>query len=177
MQYPAYIIHHSSCTDRDSIVEDLIRQTNGIVVPAVWLEDRKAGCRLSHQLVAKMAKEQHPDSPYLVFEDDCILRENWQECLKFWNEKSDVLYLGYNGKHRKHIVLATHALMISPRARDIIIDHTEDYVEEVENTGAYDWILNYLCADYKLRMILPLDKDKWCYQQEGLISTITGNAR
>ena len=179
MKYPAYIIHHSSCVEREPLVKDLVEKTGGVVIPALFLQDRNAGCTKSHHAVAWIAKQQYPDSPYLVFEDDCVLEDNWEEALEFF-EKShhfdDIVYLGYNDQCEK-TVFGTHALLMTPKARDILLEKQEMFMKIVEVKNANDWILSALCRHYNLKFSLPIPKNRWCHQKTGLRSTITGNIR
>lgn len=174
---PAFIIHSSSSTDRNSIVQDIVQKTNATVFDAIMTVDGKDGCRKSHIEVAKLAKLSFPSSHYLVFEDDCILRENWREVLKGY-EFADVLYLGYNDRCSK-AVFGTHALFLSPKARDAIIQDAETLKDSVENKGAYDWILSLLCRKYGLITCMPRmeNRELFCHQQKELVSLITGQLR
>ena len=179
MTLPAYIIHSSHSTDRESLVASLQEKTGGTVVEAIWLKFRKLGCSYSHIKVAALAKQNHPDSAYLVFEDDCILKDTWTEALDYWSytyQHDELVYLGYN-ETSDEVVFGTHALLITPRVRDLILAHTESYIPRVQNVGAYDWILNRICTDFNVRISLPPSGEKWCYQQKGLLSTITGTIR
>lgn len=141
------------------------------------MSDRKAGCRASHLKVAQMAKELYPTKHYLVFEDDCVLSEDWKACLEGM-EIADVLYLGYNDKCR-HTTFGTHALLISPKARDNILSKTETLVDSVLDIGAYDHILSKLCRQEGLLTAMPPvnEKDRWAWQQKGIQSLITGRLR
>jgi len=174
---PAFVIHHPSSSERSEIVKDLVEKTDAVVVEAILLSDGKAGCRASHLRVAHLAKEQYPKSHYLVFEDDCILSEDWKDCLAGM-EMADVLYLGYNDKC-SHTTFGTHALMISPRARDKILLETENLADKVIDKGAFDHILSKLCRQEGLLTCMPPpdEKSRWAYQKKGLRSLITGNLR
>ena len=174
---PSFIIHHPSSVDRSEIVNELVLKTNGVVVEACLMPDRKAGCRSSHLKVAQMAKDQYPTKHYLVFEDDCVLSDDWAYCIDGM-EVADVLYLGYNEKCW-HTTFGTHALMISPKARDKILSQTEALAGSVIDKGAYDHILSKLCRQEGLLTAMPPvdEKDKWAYQKKGLRSLITGNLR
>jgi len=174
---PSFIIHHPSSVERSGIVKDLITKTGGTVVEACLMTDGKAGCRASHLKVAKIAKELCPTKHYLVFEDDCVLSDDWNYCIEGM-EVADVLYLGFNDKCH-HTTFGTHALMISPRARDKILSQTEALAGSVIDKGAYDHILSQLCRQEGLLTAMPPvdEKDKWAYQKKGLRSLITGTLR
>ena len=119
----------------------------------------------------------YPDKPYLVFEDDCVLKDDWDYPVKYFKDY-DVLYIGYNDRCPDKI-FGTHALMISPKARDAIIRLAEGLVEDVFKREPYDWILSQLCRDEGLSVCVPkLEmKDKWCYQKMGILSLITNKVR
>jgi GR25 family glycosyltransferase involved in LPS biosynthesis len=174
---PSFVIHNSSSKDRDLFVDALLKQTRATVFEAIMTPKGVDGCRQSHINVAKLAKQLHPTSHYIVFEDDCILSENWQEILKGY-EFADVLYLGYNDRCSK-AVFGTHALYLSPKARDVIIEGAERYKDCVENKGAYDWILSLLCRKYGLITCMPKmeNRELFCHQAKDVVSLITGQTR
>lgn len=174
---PAYIIHNSSSSERDEIVKELLLKTKGMVVEGIFEANRKDGCRHAHQSVARLARSLHPTKHYLVFEDDCVLSDDWERCIEGM-EVADVLYLGYNDKC-SHTTFGTHALMISPKARDKILSDSEKLKDEVIDKGAYDHVLSKLCRQEGLLTAMPpLDeKERWAWQQKGLTSTITGQIR
>jgi hypothetical protein len=174
---PSFVIHSSTSNDRTLFVDALVKETGSTVFDAIMTADGKDGCRQSHIAVANLAKESHPNSHYLIFEDDCILSENWKEVLKGY-EFADVLYLGYNDKCSK-AVFGTHALYLSPKARDVILFGAERYKDCVENKGAYDWILSLLCRKYGLITCMPKmeNKELFCHQAKDMVSLITGQTR
>jgi GR25 family glycosyltransferase involved in LPS biosynthesis len=175
--YPAFVLHHETSTDRDDLVKDIVKKTDATVVQSVLLPNRKLGCTASHLSVAKLAKSLFPLQSYLVFEDDCVLSENWMDALK-GVESADVVYLGYNDKC-EHTVFGTHALLISPKARDKIISETYALKDQVIDRGAYDHILSLLCRREGLQTALPKMefRNTFAYQKKGLVSLITGRAR
>lgn len=174
---PAFVIHNSSCSERTEIVKKLVSQTKATVVSAVMMPNGKDGCRMSHQAVARLARALHPTKHYLVFEDDCVLSEDWERCIEGM-EMADVLYLGYNGKC-EHTTFGTHALMLSPKARDKILSESEKLKDVVADKGAYDHILSKLCRQEGLLTAMPPpdEKEKWAWQKKGLKSLITGQIR
>jgi GR25 family glycosyltransferase involved in LPS biosynthesis len=174
---PAFIIHDSSCSERTEIVKELVKKTHATLVWAVMMPNGKDGCRMSHQAVARLARRLHPTSHYLVFEDDCVLSEDWQKCIEGM-EVADILYLGYNGKC-EHTTFGTHALMISPKGRDKILSESEKLSDQVVDKGAYDHILSKLCRQEGLLTAMPPpdEKEKWAWQKKGLKSLITGQIR
>jgi GR25 family glycosyltransferase involved in LPS biosynthesis len=177
MKPPSFVIHNPSCSERTEIVNQLIKTTGATLVSAVMLPNGKDGCRASHQAVARLARALHPTKHYLVFEDDCVLSEDWETCIEGM-EVADVLYLGYNGKCQ-HTTFGTHALMLSPKARDKILSESEKLKDAVEDKGAYDHILSKLCRQEGLLTAMPpLDeKERWAVQKKGLKSGITGQIR
>jgi hypothetical protein len=169
----AYILHHDQCLDRKDIVQDLRQKTGATVLEACWEEDRNHGCSLSHMKAAWQAKEDAPDRHYLVFEDDCDLLEDIDVILNSF-QPADVTYLGYNGLSVKDgLVFGTHALLLSPRARDVIL-HYADWSNE-----PFDHILSKLCRSFSLTVEKPSfrDKERFACQRKGLVSTITGAPR
>jgi len=174
---PAFIIHNSSSSERDDVVKDVQSKTKAMVVEGVFEANRKDGCRHAHQNVARLAKSLHPTSHYLVFEDDCVLSEDWERCIEGM-EMADVLYLGYNDKC-EHTTFGTHALMISPKARDKIVSGSEQLKDAVADRGAYDHVLSKLCRQEGLLTAMPPvdERKRWAWQKEGLKSTITGKTR
>jgi GR25 family glycosyltransferase involved in LPS biosynthesis len=151
--------------------------TKATVFQSYILTDGREGCMNSHIGVAKVAKALHPTSHYLVFEDDCVLDKDWEVTLNGM-EFADVVYLGYNDKC-EHTVFGCHALYLSPKARDCIIDHAREIGRELKPKWAMDWILSRLCRTYGLITCMPKmeNREKWCHQQKGLVSQITGRIR
>lgn len=175
--FPAFVLHHPSSSDREEIVQEIVKKTGATIVQSFLLSDRVAGNRASHLQAAKLAKSLAPTSHYLVFEDDCVLAEDWKLCLEGMRF-TDVLYLGYNGKS-SDVTFGTHALLISPRARDKILERTESLVGAVDRRGAFDHILSKLCRQEGLLTAMPplAEKEMWAWQKKGLKSLITGNVR
>lgn len=175
---PAFVIHYSACKDRDNLTADLIHKTKATLVESCWLPTEPVkGNLLSHIQVAKLARTLHPTQHYLVFEDDCVLAEDWSECLKGM-EFSDVLYLGYNDKS-KEVTYGTHALFISPKARDAIIARAEVLGHQVDRKNAFDHILSKICRQEGLITCMAKveEKERYAHQQKGIKSYITGKVR
>jgi len=175
--YPAFVIHDSNCHSREEIVKDLVDKTRATVFQSYMLKDGSEGCMSSHIGVARLAKGLHPTKHYLVFEDDCVLEDGWEEALKGL-EFADVVYLGYNDKCQE-ATFGTHALLLSPKARDCIQEHAREIGSEIRPKYAFDWILSKLCRKYGLITCMPRmdDRKKWCHQKTGLVSQITGQIR
>ena len=180
---PSYIIHSSTCPDRDGLVEMLRDEADAEVVEAVWdPQDPKRGCRESHKKIAAMAKRDYPDCSDLVFEDDCeFVSPRWYYPSIAGGEV-DLIYLGVNGYGKFFGDLysyGTHAMIISPKVRDLILEKTDDYVDAVWEKGAFDHILNKMCYDHKISVWRPpeREKERWVRQAKGYKSTITGNLR
>ena len=175
--YPAFVIHDNGCYEREEIVKDLVEKTKATVFQSYLHKDANKGCCFSHIAVAKVAKSLYPTKHYLVFEDDCVLFDGWEDTLKGL-EFADVVYIGYTDKCDK-ATFGTHALLISPKARDIIIEHGVDVGQQVRPVYAYDWTLSALCRKYGLITCMPKmeDREKWCIQKRGLVSQITGRIR
>lgn len=174
---PAFIIHSSTTRDRESLVKELKSKTSATIVEATMLPDPRKGLTISHIQVAKLARALHPTSHYLVFEDDCELSEDWQRCLEGM-EIADVVYLGYNG-FNPYITYGTHALLLSPKARDAIIADAEELGENCVPRHAFDHILSTLAKEKGFVVCKPPrdDKERWAWQRKGLRSTITGQVR
>lgn len=175
---PAFVIHYSGCKDRDEVTADLINKTKATLVESCWLPEHPLrGNTLSHIQVAKLAKTLHPTQHYLVFEDDCELAEDWSDCLKGM-EFSDVLYLGYTDKS-KDVTYGTHALYLSPKARDVIISHAEGLGNRVDRKFAFDHILSKLSREQGLITCIPKKEEcqRYAQQKKGLKSYITGKIR
>lgn len=180
---PSFVIHSSLNPERKKLVEKLVETTGAEVVEAVWdKSDPKKGCRESHKKVAQLAKEKAPDASYLVFEDDCeFVSERWYFPMVA-GEDIDIVFFGINGYgvfEKEKISYGTHAMLISPKVRDLILEKTDDYVEKVWDKGAFDFILNKICYDNGCTIWRPTEKDKerWVRQCPGLKSNITGNIR
>lgn len=173
----AYIIHSSSCLERNEVVDQLIQKTGGERVEAVILPNRVEGCLRSHLKVAQIAKERHPSEPYLVFEDDCILEEGWDSILH-QSTFADLIYIGYT-EASQDTIFGTHALWIRPKLRDLFLEKGEDYAFKVRFHWATDWIIPKICQDYKLNVFRPAYalREKWAHQKKGLMSQITGKIR
>ena len=175
--HPAFVIHDSQCVDREEIVNDLVHKTRGTVFQSYVLKDGNEGCMSSHLGVARLAKGLHPLKHYLVFEDDCVLEDGWEKTLEGL-EFADVVYLGYTDKCQE-ATFGTHALLLSPKARDCLLDHAREIGAEIRPKYAMDWVLSKLCRKYGLITCMPKmeEREKYAYQKRGLVSQITGRIR
>ena len=185
---PAYIIHNTSQIERKEIVDRLIQATGAKVVEAVWnTQDPVLGCRESHKKVARLAKEEYPHSSYLVFEDDCeIVDPNFLELL---NEHKDVdiLYFGVNGfcvhqqPYRLRHSWGTHAMMITPKARDCFLEKETEILQMRFPLGNHplDQLFCVLEDKEKLKVWKPDESamKQWVRQKPGLKSAISGSIR
>ena len=185
---PCYIIHNYEQVERKEIVEKLIEMTGAKVVEAVWSKENPVwGCRESHKKVAKIAKQEYPDSAYLVFEDDCEIVD--PSFLKIILEHTDVdiLYFGINGfcVHQKPFPLqhswGTHAMMMAPRARDMLLEKEEKYLKMDFPLGdhPYDQLICVMSECEKLVVWKPDEETmtRWVRQKPGLKSSISGSVR
>ena len=170
---PTFVIHDPDCHERDDIVKDIQDKTGADKVLARVYPDGKRGCRESHLLCAEMASNIGPDQSYFVFEDDCVLSEDWVECLP--EEAYDIYYLGYN-KIDGDVIYGTHAMLIGWRARTIFLRHAEEEVMNVSDIGAWDHIVSRLVKKYNLHVWFPKE-NRYAIQKPGLISSITGKRR
>ena len=173
--FPSFVIHSPTHTDRNEIVEDIVNKTGATQFQSYLLSDPVRGCLASHVGVAKLAKSLHPESHYLVFEDDWELLD-WQIPIQDASG-FDVVYLGYNDKC-EWATFGTHALLISPKARDLIIEKVLLW-SPVDKKSAYDHLLSRLCREEGLKVCMPKYemRESFCRQKKGLKSTITGNIR
>jgi hypothetical protein len=180
---PSFVIHSSLCSERKQLVETIVKETGAEVVEAVWYpDDPKKGCRESHKKVAQMAKDRAPNASYLVFEDDCeFVSDRWNFPM-IAGEEIDLVYFGVTGYGKffgQMYSYGTHAMLVSPKVRDLILDQTDSNVEKVYETGAFDHILNKICYDNNCTVWRPTAKDgeRWVRQAKGYTSTISGNIR
>ena len=185
---PAYIIHNSQQTERKDLVNKLIQATGAKVIEAVWsTEDPVWGCRESHKKVARLAKEEHPDSAYLVFEDDCEIVDPGFLFLIFSHLDVDILYFGVNGYcvHQKPFPLkhswGTHAMMMTPKARDTLLEKEELYLQLPFPLGnhPYDQLMCVMAEGEQLKVWKPDETEmtRWVRQKTGLKSSISGKIR
>lgn len=174
---PAFVIHDLNNQERKSTVKELQSKAKAVVVPAIVLEKGHEGCLRSHIKVAELAQTLYPDSHYIVFEDDCVLEEGWDDILKEF-PTADLVYLGYT-EASQDTIFGTHGMYMSPRLRDILIGHGVEYAFKVRFPWAADWVIPKLCKDYGLEVFRPAYKykEKWAYQKRGLTSQITGKVR
>ena len=175
--FPAFVIHHPIHTERDDIVSDLVKKTGATQFQSYLLSDPVRGCLMSHIGVAKLARSLHPDSHYIVFEDDCELSENWQLPLQDASG-FDITYIGYNDKC-EWATFGTHAMLVSPKARDILIDKVALWGPMEHDRNACDHIISKMCRVEGLSVCMPKyeRREEFCRQKKGLKSTITGQIR
>jgi len=174
--FPAFVIHHPIHTEREEIVSDLVKKTEATQFQSYLLTDPVRGCLMSHIGVAKLARSLFPDKHYLVFEDDCELLDDWKLPLQDASG-FDVAYLGYNDKC-EWATFGTHAMLISPRARDILIDKVALWAP-MDKNNATDHLISRMCREEGLSVCMPRYemRERFCRQKKGLKSTITGNIR
>jgi hypothetical protein len=185
---PAYIIHNSNQTERKEIVDNLIQTTGAKVVEAVWnTQDPVWGCRESHKKVAVLAKEEHPDSAYLVFEDDCEIVDPHFLELIVENPDVDLLYFGVNGfcvhklPYRLQHSWGTHAMYMTPKVRDLFLNKEAEYLQLRFPLGNHplDQLFCVMEDKENLKVWKPNEKTmkKWVRQKPGLKSAISGSIR
>ena len=175
--FPSFVIHHSNHVERDEVVKDIIQKTKATMFEAYLLKDALRGNLMSHVGVAKLARSLYPTKSYIVFEDDCELSENWKDPLQV-AEDFDVTYIGYTDRCEK-ATFGTHALCISPKARDLIIQKAVFYANDTERKDAFDWILSKMCREEGLAVAMPKMemRETFCRQKRGIKSTVTGEVR
>lgn len=176
---PAFIIHHTSTKERNEIVADLQKQTGATLFDPVWLpDDPPRGCRESHVKIAEHMKETNPESAYIVFEDDCeIVDPNFLSYRSMYPD-ADIFYFGithYGTLFRPlsiHIKCSfgTHAMYITPKARDLLLQNWK----EIVNEGIYhiDQIWNVIQDRFALCVWKPeaQERNKWVRQKTGIPS-------
>lgn len=173
----AYIIHLDQSFDRNGLVQDLQQKTGAEIVKAVHSSDGRLGCLVSHLKVALKAKQENPEKSYLVFEDDCVLLEDIDVILNKFNI-ADITYLGYNSSsYNKNescmYFYGTHALLISPKVRDLFIENLLDCNEPIDHK------ISKLIKKFNLSVACPTQEccEMYAMQQKGLLSTITNMPR
>lgn len=172
---PAFIIHSSTFSaDRKSYVTALQEETGATLVEATLLDNRLIGCSLSHLKVAQLANQMYPDSSYIVFEDDCVLTSDWKDGLR--DLSGDVCYLGYNDRGSDGILYGTHAMIISVKARQKILDYLP-FLLQISSFPAYDHLCWSIWKGSFCTVGAPICGFLWAYQAKGILSLITGNPR
>ena len=185
---PTYIIHHKDQEDRKDVVQALVKATGGTIVDPVWIpQDPVKGCRESHRKVARLAKETYPDHAYLVFEDDCeIVDPHFLDLLKE-HPGVDILYFGVTNYSNHKLPFpvyhswGTHAMMVTPKVRDIFLATLDDYLLLPFPHGNHPVDQIYCVMEVKesLNSWKPPLKDMETYvrQKPGLRSTISRTIR
>jgi hypothetical protein len=160
-----YILHSETCTERDYLVQDILRRTPAVVFPAVMLPNGGEGCTTSH---FRMYEQDSDD--VLVFEDDCeILSDDFLDPLCH-REQYDLVYIGVNSI-RPTGSYGTHAMWISAHAKKCFLEHNGDKKRPI------DHLWNEVEQQYKLRVWRPDPIDRYVQQKKGLRSLITGRLR
>ena len=184
---PVFLIAMLGSVERAENIAKLIQKFNPIIQRAILNNSPQVGNCLSHLQVARTAKLLFPNSPYLVLEDDAEVVDD-----KFWtlveeHKDVDLLYFGYNNScsHYKPIpteyVWGTHAVLISPSARDAIIEKYDE-VNNMEFWTQYvgfDSMLTVIAHLAKLKSWKPAKEDRYKYicQKEGYTSFLSGCKR
>lgn len=185
---PAYIIHHKKQHDRKDLVQALVDLTGATIVEPVWIpNDPIRGCRESHKKVARLAKERNPEKAYLVFEDDCeIIDPNFLDVLKE-HPDVDILYFGLT-HYVDHTLpfpirqsCGTHAMMMTPKARDIFFSKVDEYLNLPfpHDNHPVDQIFCVMEVKESLKVWKPHEKsvERYVRQKPGLFSTISKTMR
>lgn len=186
-QIPVFLIAMLGNKERKENIEKLIDKFHPFVIKAVLNNSPQVGNCLSHYQVARMAKLLFPDKSYLVLEDDAeVVDDNFWSLIEE-HKDVDLLYFGYNGvcNHTKPVdleyVWGTHALLISPSARDAIIEKYDE-VDKSEFWTQYvgfDSLLTVIAHKANLTTWKPSLEDRYKYicQKEGYVSFLSGNLR
>lgn len=171
---PAFVIHASFSKDRDQYVKQLQDKAGATVIEAIVPGNPLIGCCMSHLKVAQTAKNLFPDSAYIVFEDDCVLNENWQDALT--DLSGDVCYLGYSDKASTGLLFGTWAMLLTPKARDALISWLPHMIE-TSSYPAYDHLCWKIWEGAKFAVGKPDDGYKYCNWARGLLSLIQGGIK
>lgn len=183
----SFLITMPGVKEREDQVKHLQEKFNPHVIKAITNENPARGNCLSHAQVARFAKLLYPDLPYLVLEDDAQVVDP-----KFWtlveeHKDVDLLYFGYNGSCHHTIPVeteylwGTHAVLVSVKARDAILEHFDDVsnLEFWTDKVGFDSLLTVIAHKAGLTTWAPPKEDRYKYicQKEGLTSLISGNKR
>ena len=184
---PIYLIAMTDNADRKQTIQALVDRLDPIVVEAIKDANPWVGNCLSHLRVAELAKKEFPESSYMVLEDDAVIRDEKVWSLVEEHKDVDILYLGYNGLCNHTIpvnteyVWGTHALVVSPKARDAIIDTFETILTLKFWTTkiGFDSMLTVVQSVAKLTSWKPPFHERYNYicQKEGLVSMLSGTKR
>lgn len=184
---PCFLIAMLGSVERAENIATLIQKFNPIIQRAILNNSPQVGNCLSHLQVARTAKLLFPDKPYLVLEDDAEVKDD-----KFWilaeeHKDVDLLYFGYNNSchHYKPIYTeytwGTHALLISPSARDAIIEKYDEVnnMEFWTKEIGFDSMLTVIAHKAGLTSWKPAKEDRYKYicQKEGFTSFLSGCKR
>jgi len=168
----AFIIHNSSQIVRRPLVDKLVQLTGAKVFEAIMLKNRVDGCRQSHNSVYKLVE---PHEPVIVFEDDCeVIDDSFMNLIKEHSSNYDIIFFGTVRtyiEHGKLQIWGTHAMWISPHAKECFLNYTTTTTPEV------DHIWNEVIVKHDLKVWVPQKHDMYVRQKLGLISTITGTPR
>lgn len=176
---PAFILHHMSTKERNEIVAVLQKQTGATIFDPVWLpDDPPRGCRESHVKIAAYMKEHNPESAYIVFEDDCEIIDPNFLSYRSLDPDADIFYFGFThvGTFFKppsfyiKCFFGTHAMYITPKARDLLLEMWEGFVKE--GIRHIDQIWNMIQHRFALRVWKPdlQNRNKWVRQKPGIPS-------
>jgi len=161
-----YVIHMADAKERLPLVNKLQKVTGAKIFHALKLPDGNDGCRESH---IKLYREA-PPGPITVFEDDCeIVRPDLLELINQHKDVHDIIYLGVNSVNKNGTSYGTHAMWISPKARDMFLK------EGPQKSGTpIDKMWNNIIKKYGLRAYKPLKIHEYVRQKSGLRSYISG---
>lgn len=173
---PSFVLHNSASTERDAVVDELVKKTGATQFQSYLLDDKVMGCLESHLGVAKLAKALHPTSDYLVFEDDCELFDGWEQMRDV--SGIDVVYIGYTDRC-EWATFGTHAVKLSPKARDKVLELAHEVGKTTHAKFAYDQVLSKICRQEGLSVAMPKYemREQFAKQKRGLVSLITGRPR
>lgn len=171
------IIHISSATERDFLVERIVKLTGaeifeGIVVKGNG-QDGRDGCRLSHEEIYKGIPK---GEDLLIFEDDCVINdESFLDFIKENKDNYDIIYIGVNSvlldkNNMPYKSSGTHSMWLSYNAIRIYLKYHRNHKE-------VDHIWCEIEKLYNLKVLRANPITKYTVQHEGFVSYITGTLR
>jgi hypothetical protein len=162
----AYIIHSSAATNRSMYVSEIQRKTGALVFRAIEIAKvgdyvgRRKGCTLSHIGILRRAARD-----VLVFEDDCVLQDNFAEAIQMHKHTHDIVYVGllksWNGGSS-----GAHAYWVSQKAKQVYLRHLDTVDPQVADKYPPDLAWNMIINRYGLKAWYPTPVDKYCKQAD-----------
>ena len=119
---------------------------------------RRKGCTLSHMGILRKAPRD-----VLVFEDDCILQDNFADAIRTHKHTHDIVYVGvlksWNGGSS-----GTHAYWVSQKAKQTFLQHVYKVDPNLADKYPTDLAWNMIISRYGLKAWYPTPVDMYCKQ-------------